>query len=215
MLIIQSFKVNFIEENCYVVSDETKEAVIIDCGAADQKEFQQISDYIKDMNLKPVRLLLTHGHFDHILGCQYVYDAYGLKPEMHTADRFLYENISDQFLSILHKNVSVPMPPAGKPFDDNDEISFGRLKLKVISAPGHTPGSVCFYCENNNALFSGDTIFQHAIGRTDFPYGSQDALQHSLIHKIFQLPKATTIYPGHGPATSVDAELWFHGVEYL
>lgn len=215
MLTIKSFIVNSIEENCYVVSDETKEAVIIDCGTQTKEEFQVIDDYIRSQQLRPAHLLNTHGHFDHIWGDGFVYDAYGLKPEIHPDDLFLYENVTDQFLTILHRAIPITLPSVGKLFEPDDVISWGTHQFKVIASPGHTPGGVCFLCEEESVLFTGDTIFRHAIGRTDLPYGNTDAMQSSLIRHILTLPKTIRIFPGHGEPSTIGEEQRFHGVEFL
>ena len=205
-MIIKPFTVNPLSENCYVVSDETREAVIIDCGAYYDEEKAQIAQYIQDNDLKPVAHLLTHAHFDHFWGADYIAELYGLRPRCPQPDRPLYDNVEDQVRSILHYSIRCANTPAGEDITADTVIRFGSHQLTVIPCPGHTPGGVCFYCEAEHALFSGDSLFQLSIGRTDFPGGNHWDLINSLKALIKALPGDTTVYPGHGPKTTIAAE---------
>ncbi|MBR1889283.1 MAG: MBL fold metallo-hydrolase [Alloprevotella sp.] len=215
MLSIKCFVVNGIQENCYVINDESREAVIIDCGAQTLEEWNLIEEYISRQQLRPIHLLNTHAHFDHIWGVNFVYETYGLKPEMHPDDIFLYENVADQFRAILHRDIPLLLPPNGPILTEGESIDFGTHHLSVITTPGHTPGGICFFCQEESVLFTGDTIFRQAIGRTDLPYGNSSSLQHSILQKILTLPKQTVLYPGHGEPTTIGAEQAYYGVEYL
>ena len=157
MLDIKTFQCNMLAENCYVVNDDSNEAVIIDCGAVYPEERQAIAGHIARKKLKPVHLLCTHGHLDHCMGNAFILQQYGLMPEVPT--------------------------------------------------PGHTPGSVIFYCEEEKVAFSGDTLFRMSIGRTDFERGSWTDMMKSLHEVVGQLPKDVTVYCGHGPATTIGEEL--------
>jgi len=206
VLTIQTFPNNPLEENTYVVSDETGEAVIIDCGAFYRQEKQQISDYIKSHKLHVVRLLQTHAHFDHIFGAQWVSDTYQVFPEVHSADIDLYLKGSDQLKEMYGTHLQFPIPKAGPQFSDNAILTFGNHQFKVLHTPGHTPGGCCFYCETENVIFTGDSLFRGSIGRTDFPGGNTHNLIEALLNKVLTLPEATAIYPGHGPSSSVSYE---------
>jgi len=206
MINIKRFAVNMTEENCYIVSDESKEAVIIDDGAFSTGEHQDIDLYIQKEGLKPTHVLCTHGHFDHTLGLAHVYETYGLKPEMQQADAELYINLSLQIKLITGFALDAPTAPLGNPLHEGDTITFGTHQLQVIETPGHTPGGVCFYCKEEDTLFSGDTLFQMSIGRTDFPGGNLESLLGNIQSKLLILPANTTIYPGHGNPTTIETE---------
>lgn len=208
MIHIERFMVNMIQENCYIVNDETKEAVIIDDGAYYPEENKAIENYIRKNDLKPVLLLNTHAHFDHILGNHAIYETFGLKARFSSKDSYLYDSISEQMNSIMGCNLSKAQDaPAGDFIKEGDILTFGNnRKIEVISTPGHTPGGLCFYMEEEKLLFSGDSLFQGSIGRTDFPGGSEKDLIQSLKEKIITLPDDVQVLTGHGPATTIDAE---------
>ncbi len=206
MLNVQLFIVNMIRENCYVVSDETHEAVIIDCGAIFPEEHDCIKNYVASKNLQLKHSLCTHGHFDHILGAKFVYDTYGLKPELSAADIMLYNNCEEQLRMFLGEKIEAELPPHGDFIAEGTTIKFGSHSFSVLATPGHTPGGLSFYCKKENVIFSGDSIFKHSIGRTDFPYGDEGLLLHKLEEKIMVLPEETIILPGHGHSTSVGEE---------
>lgn len=206
MIEIKKFCVNPLQENCYVFSDETGECAVIDCGAWYDEEHKAVADYINSHHLKPTHLLCTHGHFDHIMGNQQLFTAYGIKPEVHSGDAFLISDINSQLHAMMGISVSIAQPPIGRWLTDGDIISVGSHQLKVLHTPGHTPGGVCFYCEQEQVLFSGDTLFRMSIGRTDFEGGSWQQLTDSLHTVLAPLPLATTVYTGHGPTTTIKDE---------
>lgn len=194
------------QENCYIVSDETKECVIIDCGAKSDKEKENIAKYISENELKPRHLLCTHAHIDHNFGNDFVYHTYGLEPTLHMADVYLYKKLSEQAMyftgSQLENDVKVP----GTMLQDGDTIAFGNHEFTVIATPGHSPGSVFFYCKDENTAFSGDTLFRMSMGRTDLEGGSYENIINSLTSIIMVMPEETTVYPGHGPKTNIREE---------
>ena len=194
-----------IKENCYVVSDSSKECVIIDCGAYYEEERSAIVDYILNDNLKPVHLLVTHGHLDHNFGNNTVFDEFGLKPEAGYGDRELIENLKGQAKDTFGVEVVYDFPPVGHYFDDEEVISFGNHQFSIIPTPGHTPGGVTFYCKEEKVAFTGDTLFKGSIGRTDLG-GSMFMIINSL-RELAQLPDDTTILPGHGDSTTIGDEL--------
>lgn len=206
MLNIKKFTCNMLQENCYVVSDETKECMIVDCGAFYPEERQSIVDYIRTNNLKPMHLVATHGHFDHNFGNDTIYKEFGLKPEIHRKDERLLQTIGDQAMTIVGANIDAEMPAAGRLLSENDTIEFGSHKFVVIETPGHSPGGVFYYCKEENVAFSGDTLFKGSIGRTDFMGGSMFMLIQSL-RMISQMPDEVKLLPGHGPETSIGEEV--------
>ncbi len=204
------FTVNPLAENCYVVSDDTREAVIIDCGAKTADERNAISKYIADEGLHPVANLLTHAHFDHTYGMPFIFDTYGLHPRCHPADASLYNKMWMQLTALMGEELEVEMPSLGEPITASSVITFGTHRFSVFETPGHTPGGICFYEQEEKVLFSGDSLFRMSIGRTDFPGGSYKDLVSSLTAMMATLPPDVTIYTGHGPSTSVSTELTYN-----
>ncbi len=203
---IKNFTCNMLQENCYVVSDETKECVIIDCGAYYDDEQQAIVNYIKDNELVPRHLLVTHGHLDHNFGNDMLNREFGLQPEVSTRDEHIIMNLTMQAQQFYNLSLELNTPTIKHFFEDNELISFGNHKLKVLETPGHTKGSVCFYCAEENVLFSGDTLFRGSIGRTDLGGGSMIQIIQSL-RFLAQLPDETIVFSGHGPSTTIGNEL--------
>ena len=207
MLNIKTFCFNLLQENTYVVSDETGECVIIDCGAYYDEERHALVNYINDNNLKPVHLLSTHGHFDHNFGINTVYDTWGLKPEIAAEDEWLISDLSGQFEAMAGVKLRWTYPEPDHFFAPDEVISFGSHQLHILRTPGHTPGGVTFYCAEEKVAFTGDTLFRMSIGRTDFERGSYADILNSLKTIIAQLPTDTTLYCGHGPQTTISYEL--------
>lgn len=207
MLQIKRFVCNVIQENCYVVSDETQEAVIIDCGAQFEAERQAIKNYIESNHLRPVHLLATHGHVDHNIGNKFVFDTWGLKVELHKDDEPLISTLSEQAEQFMRQELAKDeQPPVGRYLEENDTITFGTHTLQVIGTPGHSQGSVFFWCKDEKVAFSGDTLFRNSVGRADLPGGSMFLLIQSL-RMVCQLDDDTRILPGHGEETTVGREL--------
>ncbi len=205
MLEIRKFTVNPLHENCYIVSDDTKECVIIDCGAYTDAERKAIKDYIDGNSLTPKHLLLTHGHIDHCVGNGFIAKEYGLKPEVHIKEQRLMELLPMQSEMILGETLKEAMPAVGKYFTGKDTVVFGNHTFEIIETPGHSPGGVFFYCKDEKVAFSGDTLFKGSIGRTDFMGGSMFQIIQSL-RMICQLEDGTKVCPGHGDDTTVGYE---------
>ena len=206
MIEIKAFQVNFISVNCYVVSDETKEACIIDSGCMNDNEWRGIHDYIVANELQPKHLLCTHLHFDHILGCGYPYRDFGLSLEASADDKPLYDDLDgclDRFGLPPH---TTPQLPPLVPLHENDVVKVGNHEFRVIATPGHSRGGLCFYCQQEDLLFSGDTLFQGSIGRSDFPESSYPDIIHSITDKLLKLPDGTNVLCGHGPSTTIGYE---------
>ncbi len=206
MVKVEYFVCNMLAENCFILSDETNECVIIDCGAYREEERQMIVDYIKREGLKPMHLLATHGHLDHHFGDNTIFETYGLKPEAHIGDRVWMENTNNAATTMFGITLSYDLPEANFCIENNSLIHFGSHTLKAIATPGHSNGSVCYYCEEEHLLFTGDTLFRRSIGRTDFPGGSMFQMVSSL-RLLAQLPDETVIYPGHGESSTIGYEV--------
>jgi glyoxylase-like metal-dependent hydrolase (beta-lactamase superfamily II) len=210
MINIQRFEVNPLQENCYVVSDDSRECVIIDCGAYYDEESIAIDNYLREQQLKPVHLLATHGHLDHNFGNAHLFRQYGLKVEICAGDQQLVERLPQQAAALFGMEISDDQPPVGRLLNDGDTITFGQHTLQVIQTPGHSHGSCLFYCKEEGVVFSGDTLFRMSIGRTDFPEGSWQQMEQSLSKIAATLPKDTVVYPGHGPQTTIADELQYN-----
>ena len=204
---IQRFVCNPFQENCFVVSDETNEGVIIDCGAYFAEERKAIVDYVEKEGIRLKHLLGTHGHVDHHFGDDTIYSKYGLRPEVSAKDEYLQSKLNEQSLTFCGQPLGYEMPPVGKYLSDNDVIEFGSHRFTIIPTPGHTPGSVFFYCKEENSAFSGDTLFRRSIGRTDFELGNYDDIIVSLQSLSNHMPLDTSILPGHGPQTTLSDEV--------
>ena len=210
MIVIKRFEVNPLQENCYVACDDSKECVIIDCGALYPEECEAIDKYLSDQQLKPVHLLATHGHLDHNFGNAHLFQKYGLKVEICSEDQQLVEHLPQQAAALFGMEISDDQPPVGKLLKQDDVIRFGHHTLRVIQTPGHSYGSCLFYCQEEQIAFSGDTLFRMSIGRTDFPEGSWLKMEQSLATLASTLPEETTIYPGHGPQTTMAEEVHYN-----
>jgi glyoxylase-like metal-dependent hydrolase (beta-lactamase superfamily II) len=206
MLNIKTFCFNPLQENTYIVSDDTRECVIIDCGAYYDAEREALVNYIDTNNLNPRHLLATHGHFDHNFGIDTVFAHWGLKTEVSASDEWLITDIPGQFEAMAGIRLEREYPSPDHFFADDEVISFGTHQLQILPTPGHTPGGVTFYCQDEQVAFTGDTLFRMSIGRTDFERGSYEDMKQSL-RKLSQLPADTTVYTGHGPATTIGDEM--------
>ena len=198
-----------LQENAYVVSDESHEAVVIDCGALYDVERNAIVRYIKDNELKPIHLLCTHGHFDHVIGNDTITREFGLKPEVAAEDKNLMD-LKKQLKDMMGMDYDNEVPPIGRLLTADDTISFGTHSIKILPTPGHTPGSVTFYLETEQVAFTGDTLFKMSIGRTDFEGGSWADMTNSLINVLAKLPANTKVYPGHGEPTTIGDEMRYN-----
>lgn len=195
-----------LQENCYVVSDETRECVIIDCGAFYPEEKKEILEYIRDNNLTPKHLLATHGHLDHNFGNQFILDEFGLKVEIHRDDEDFITHSEEQAEKFFGLMSFGKLPEVGRLLTGNDTIHFGNHRFSIIETPGHSRGGVFYYCKEENVCFSGDSLFRGSIGRTDLNGGSMFMLIQSL-RSISQLPDDTIVLPGHGPQTTIGTEV--------
>lgn len=207
-IVVRTFQCNPVQENCFVVSDNvTHQCAVIDCGAFYDTERRAVVQYIRNNGFMLSHVLCTHAHFDHIFGLDTLYAEFGVSPRLHPADKFIYDNMPLQVTSFLGIGYDAAMPPLGEPLADGQLIALGSHQLRVLHTPGHSPGSVLFYMEDEQLLFAGDTLFRMSVGRTDLEGGSWTQLMDSLHRVVAQLPPAVTVYTGHGPATTIGQEL--------
>jgi hydroxyacylglutathione hydrolase len=204
MIQLHSFTFGPFQENTYLLWDETLECLIIDPGNSTASEHKVLSDFISEKKLKPVRLILTHAHIDHINGNKYVLDTYGLLPEVHKDDLFLIERHAAT--GAMYGLPVDPSPMPGAFIAEGDVISFGNSTLDVVHTPGHAPGHVTFYNKEQGFMISGDVLFYGSIGRTDLPMGNFDTLIASIKNKLFPLGDDMKVYSGHGPSTTIGFE---------
>jgi hydroxyacylglutathione hydrolase len=204
MLHIQVFVFNPFQENTYVLYDETKEAIIIDPGCYEEEEKNELTEFIGTHRLKVTMLLNTHCHIDHVLGNAFVKEKFRTKLYIHRSDEPVLKAVS-----VYAPNYGFHQYQESTPdifLNEGDEIVLGHQKFEVLFVPGHAPGHVAFYNEKEKVIISGDVLFQNSIGRTDLPGGNSDTLIKSIHEKLFTLPDNVTVYPGHGPKTTIGFE---------
>jgi hydroxyacylglutathione hydrolase len=204
MLLVKGFVFSPIEENTYVLYNEAGDCCIIDPGCYFSNERNELKDFISESQLRPKYLLNTHCHLDHVFGNKFIHQTYGLQPYIHPDEKQVLDFAP---LAAMRWNL---------PFDnytgdvhyitENEVIRLGDDELKVIPAPGHSPGHICFYCEAQHLLMAGDVLFRGSIGRTDLPGADFDTLIASIRNNLFVLPDDVVVYPGHGPDTTIGQE---------
>jgi glyoxylase-like metal-dependent hydrolase (beta-lactamase superfamily II) len=204
MIQVKKFTFNPIQENTYILYDETGECIIVDAGCFFDYEEKELDDFIQEKQLTPVKLVNTHCHFDHIMGINHCRSKYNIPFYAHSEDAFLVEGIvahGDRFGIPVE-----PVDPIDQFLDEGDQITFGDSTLEVIHVPGHAPGHVVLLQPEQQLLMAGDVLFYGSIGRTDLPKGSFEQLVGNIKTKLFRLPDETTVYSGHGPETSIGFE---------
>jgi hydroxyacylglutathione hydrolase len=204
MFKIDIFTFNPFQENTYVLSDETKQCVIIDPGCYENHEKLELSRFLEKNELTPTTILLTHSHIDHVLGVAYLVNKYNLSLEMNEIDLPGLRSVP-VYGQTWGINAEVSPEPTML-LNEGDTVTFGNITLGVIFTPGHSPGSICFYHKESKTLIGGDVLFQESIGRTDLPGGDHNTLIKSIKEKLFPLGDDIKVYPGHGPATTIGYE---------
>ena len=204
MIKIETFVFNPFQENTYVLSDQTGECIIIDAGCEDPAEKEELAGHLEANGLKPVKLVNTHCHVDHILGVAYLAGKYSIPFYFHAGEKALFahsRNQADMF------GLSLELPPEPEGFlEDGDQLHFGESTLELIHIPGHSPGGILFHDPAGKNLISGDVLFHSSIGRTDLPGGDYHSLTAGIREKLWRLDPDTRVYPGHGPTTTIGYE---------
>jgi hydroxyacylglutathione hydrolase len=191
------------ETNCYVLrqSDAAADCLVVDPGL----EAGELIDFLTERKLKPVAVVLTHGHIDHIAGVALLREQFcDIKVHIHKLDAGMLAQPGTNLSAMT--GVAFSTAPADVSLQEQDVIEQAGAKLLVLHTPGHTPGGISLYSQEHGVAFVGDTLFADSIGRTDFPGGSMSQLLNSVKEKLFTLPDETKVYPGHGPPTTIDRE---------
>ncbi len=202
---LQVFEFNPMAENTYVLYDETGECAIFDPGCYTAAERAALKNFITERQLRPVRLINTHCHLDHVFGNRFVAETWNLPLEIHRGE-----------LPVLARYLEVcqmyglpqaePSPEPGAFLEAGQTVEFGATRLEILFTPGHSPASISFYCREAGLVLAGDVLFLEGIGRHDLPGGNLAVLLESIRSQLFTLPDETLVYPGHGPATTVRHE---------
>lgn len=208
MINVQFFTFGPIQENTYILSNEKGEALIIDPGCYFSAEQETLKNYISGAGLNPVQLLNTHCHFDHIFGNKWVAETYHLEPFIHPLEERMLQlaPASALMYGLGFDNYKGPLHF----LKEGDGLQFGNHTFQILFTPGHSPGSISFYCSEQNFVVSGDVLFYESIGRSDLPGGSQQHLLQSIQTRLFTLPGETVVYSGHGPQTTIGYEKKFN-----
>ena len=209
MLKIAKLTFNPIQENTYILWDESNECIIVDAGNFSAREDNRLVDYITEQGLKPVMAVNTHGHFDHILGVEHLKRTFDIPFALSSKDSYLLEAAPASAKMFGMGEVSTPAT-IDIDLDGLEELRFGNTVLKVIPTPGHTPGCVSFYNEPMGIVLTGDTLFRESIGRTDLPGGDYSWIMRSIIDKLIGLGDEVKVYPGHGEETTIGHEALYN-----
>jgi glyoxylase-like metal-dependent hydrolase (beta-lactamase superfamily II) len=202
---VHHFEFNPFGENTYIVFDESKECAIFDPGCFGTTEQNILRDFIESRQLRPVRLINTHCHLDHVFGNRFVADTWGLGLEIHRGELPVLERFPDVALMYGISQVEPsPMPAAF--LEAGETVVFGNTHLEILFTPGHSPASLSFYCREAGFVLAGDVLFYESIGRYDLPGGNFDILVQSIHSQLFTLPPETIVYAGHGPTTTIRHE---------
>ncbi|QCR24400.1 MBL fold metallo-hydrolase [Pontibacter sp. SGAir0037] len=195
---------NPFQENTYLLHDDSKECVVVDPGCYEKHEQEELKQYIEAQGLRVVKLLNTHCHIDHVLGNHFVAQAYNVALEIHQDDLQTLRAVPAYAPAYGFPMYQEELPASH--LKEGDTVKFGTTELQVLFTPGHAPGHVVFYNAKEKICIGGDVLFQNSIGRTDLPGGDFNTLIQSIRTKLFTLPEEVTVYPGHGPETTIGHE---------
>lgn len=204
MITVETFTFNPFSENTYLLTDNNGNGLLIDPGMYFAEENNRLFDHLQSNNITLKAVWLTHAHLDHVFGVNWLHQQFGLTPLLHADDHFIYEAAAR-----TGQQYGIPMQeliPCELGLENASNLEFGGAEFKVFHTPGHSPGSVCFYNEDDGFVIGGDVLFQGSIGRTDLPGGDFDTLMTSIRSKLYVLPDDVVVYSGHGPITTIGQE---------
>lgn len=204
MITVKIFTFNSFQVNTYLLYDESGEAIIMDPACGSKNEVDELTTYVQENNLQVKAIINTHGHIDHIIGVNDIRNIYSIPFKINSGDNMLLENAlySAQIFGFNLETI----PSVDEYIDESTVVKFGTSVLKPYHIPGHSPGSLVFYSEEDKFVIVGDVLFNGSIGRTDLPGGDYDSLISGIKEKLLTLPGDTKVYSGHGPATTIQAE---------
>lgn len=205
MLKIAKLTFNPIQENTYILWDESGECIVVDAGNISAREDNRLVDFITEQGLNPVMAVNTHGHFDHLAGVEHLRRTYDIPFAMSSKDAYLLEAAPTSARMFGIGEITAPTK-IDIDLDSMEELHFGNTTLKIIHTPGHTPGHVSLYNEEMGVVLTGDTLFRESIGRTDLPGGDYSWIMHSILDKLIVLGDEVKVYPGHGEETTIGHE---------
>lgn len=204
MITVKTFVFNPFQVNTYLLYDETMECLIIDAACIGTDEEKILVKYIASNNLKPLQLISTHPHIDHVAGNKFVCETYKIPFTIHKDSLQILRGVKGHAAAFGFDEIEYVEPAIF--INEGDTVCFGKSELKVLYTPGHSNGSICMYSEKDNFVIVGDVLFNEGIGRTDFPTGNHALLISSIKNKLFVLPDCILVYPGHGPTTTIGYE---------
>jgi glyoxylase-like metal-dependent hydrolase (beta-lactamase superfamily II) len=204
MIHVKNFTFNPVQENTYVLFNDNGKALIIDPGCYFTEEEKMLKNFIEENHLQPVQLLNTHCHLDHVFGNKWVAKIYGLQLFLHSLEQPVLQlaPASGKMYGLEFENYEGPLHF----LSEGDSIVLDEDELQVLWVPGHSPGSICFYCAKEQFLIGGDVLFRESIGRSDLPGGNGALLVEGIRKKLFTLPNETQVYSGHGEPTTIGHE---------
>jgi glyoxylase-like metal-dependent hydrolase (beta-lactamase superfamily II) len=205
MIQVKKITFNPFQENTIILFDETKECIIIDAGCYEKHEEQTLVGFIEENELKPVKLISTHSHIDHVLGNNFVLDKYNIPLEIHQKDQETLQSVG-LYAGNYGFSIYQDSPLPTNYLEEGKNVKFGNSELEVLFVPGHAPGHVVFVAREEKFVINGDCLFHGSIGRTDLPGGDYVTLISSIKSQLFTLPDDFLVYCGHGPETTIGFE---------
>lgn len=202
---VSVFPFNAFQENTIVVSNDQGEAIIFDPGCYSKDEENELSDFIAENELSVLAVLYTHAHIDHILGAAFVQKRYNAPAYLHKLDHETWNSVASYAHVYGFEGYQLETVPAHS-LEDGQELQIGSFKIHVRHTPGHAPGHVVYYFEEDKFIINGDVLFKGSFGRVDLPGGNLENLKSSIFNILFKYPEETVVYCGHGPETTIGQE---------